>query len=281
MIVNNISEAKPFVPFINLTETNNRFTDFFRRAQKWVVSKVIGTDVESLLEATVQNPDTHADLRLMCQRVIAEKAMLDAVPEMDLQLTEAGFAVQNNDNFSPASSQRVDRLIAKLQFHVKSDADLLVDYLIDHSGEQEPYAVWRGSAQFTRLTAAFMPLSAYVELCPGISIESYDQYYNLLQPMARGLDEVGDYYVSLAEIERLRELYRDDEMLEIHRKAVTELRVVAVNAASGNIPAARVAAARARDVMMGDPDSFSEFKNSSAYTLPSINLDGGKTVNFC
>ena len=32
--------------------------------------------------------------------------------------------------------------------------------------------------------------------------------------------------------------------------------------------------------MLGDPDSFPEFKASSAFNSSNINLDGGKMVNF-
>ena len=91
MILSNINQAQQFLPSLNLTLDNDRFKDFFRRAQEWLVSHVIGTDIEETLEIDmgVGQDDFHADLRLLWQRVIAEKALLDAIPEMDMQLTEA------------------------------------------------------------------------------------------------------------------------------------------------------------------------------------------------
>jgi len=282
MIVKNIAEGKQFVPFINLTVANERLADFFSRAQLWLVDKVIGTGIETALEAAIpqNSTDSHADLRMHCRRVITEKALLDAVPEMDVQLTEAGFAVQQNDNFVPASSQRVDRLIGQLQTNLKTDTDALVKYLMAKSTGTEAYTSWRGTEQFTRLTQAFMPVTEfYWMLSPEHEPVSYDQFYASLPRMARGMRTVADYYVSIAEIDRLLEMYRDDDLLEIHKRAIRELRVVAMMA-DFNQERARAAASRARDVMLTQPDSFPQFKASDAFTMGGINLDAGRTVNF-
>ena len=160
MILNNITQAQQFLPSLNLTLENNRFHDFFLRAQEWLVSHVIGEVIENVLEVdmNVGQQDIHADLRLRCQRVIAEKALLDAIPEMDMQLTEAGFAVQSNDDFSPASAQRVDRLLAKMPERIAADVDALVRFLMKKSGRvQSAYSDWRSTDQFKYLTAAFVP----------------------------------------------------------------------------------------------------------------------------
>ena len=276
MILNNLTEAKEFLPSVNLTVGNERLADFFRRAQNWLVSRIIGTGIETALEETyVAESDPLADLRRLCRRVIAEKALLDAIPEMDMQLTEAGFAVQDNDNFSPASAQRVDRLLAKMPERIASDADALVSYMIS------VYPNWRSSEQFKRLTESFMPTIADYSSVPGArAYNSYDEFYSDLPVLNRSMKEVADYYVSEAEIDRLLELYRDNDLLEIHRRAIEELKVAAVASANGSIRCARNAAARARDVMLESPGDFPCFRGSSAFSSMNVNLDGGKIVNF-
>lgn len=276
MILNNLTEAKEFLPSVNLTVGNERLADFFRRAQNWLVSRIIGTGIETALEETyVAESDPLADLRRLCRRVIAEKALLDAIPEMDMQLTEAGFAVQDNDNFSPASAQRVDRLLAKMPERIASDADALVSYMIS------AYPNWRSSKQFNRLTASFMPTIADYSSVPGArAYNSYDEFYSDLPVLNRSMKEVADYYVSEAEIDRLLELYRDNDLLEIHRRAIEELKVAAVASANGSIRCARNAAARARDVMLESPGDFPCFRRSYAFNSMNVNLDGGKIVNF-
>lgn len=166
MILSNIKDAAKYLPSLNLTLENDRLTDFFRRAQEWLTSHIIGTDIEALIdpdlepeeeeptepsiEETVEEieettetvteeddneeEDPHEVLRRLCQRVIAEMALTTASPEMDLQLTEAGFAVQDNDDFSPASQARVDRLLSKMPERIAADIDALVRYLLDNSG---------------------------------------------------------------------------------------------------------------------------------------------------
>lgn len=288
MILSNTQQATEFLPSLNLSVDNNRLVSFFRRAQAWLVSHIIGDELEELLEIDIPDgsPDDHKDLRKLCQCVIAERALLEAAPEMDMQLTEAGFAVQNNDDFSPASAQRVDRLLAKMPERIAADIDALVRYLMKHSTADEPYDDWRGTDQFKRLTAVFLPCcEEYTALCNGLpnskkSAMNFDEFYSVIPMLARELREVADYYVSRAEIDRLVELYRDNELLDIHRKAIANLKDAAVAAFRYDAKRARNSAILARDVMISDPDSFPEFKASPAYNTPTIDLNGGNFVNM-
>ena len=289
MILKTTKDAVKFLPSLNLTLENDRLQDFFRRAQEWLTAHIIGDDLGTTLETEVDMTadDSHADLRLLCQRVIAEMALLAAIPEMDMQLTEAGFAVQNNDDFSPASAQRVDRLLAKMPERIAADVDALVRFLMKTSIGNGAYGHWRSSEQFKYLTEAFMPLceeySAYInsdfllEKKPSVN---YDDFYAAIPMMGRELRSVADYYVSRAEIDRLVELYRDNDLLEIHRKAIVSLKDCAVAALRYDMNRARNAAVQAREVMLSDPDSFTAFKASSAFNSPTVNLDGGKLVNM-
>lgn len=317
MLVKNTKEASQFLPSLNLTVENDRLNDFFSRAQQWLVSRVLGESLETQLEESNppspvdpadpeepevsaienvvepgevateeedQDDDPHAKLRLLCKRVIAEKALLDAIPEMDMQLTEAGFAVQDNDNFSPASAQRVDRLLNRLPDRITFDMDMLVRYLLDHSlgteEEPQPYDDWRGTEQFRYLTAAFMPLFEQYDRFGTQRAENYDDFYDAIPVMAEEMNQTAAYFVSDEEITRLLELYRDNQLMQIHRKAILQLRLVAAAAYEKSTCVARNHAVCARNVMLSDPDSFPAFKNSSAFTQKDINLDGGKTVNF-
>lgn len=285
MILSNIKEAGKYLPSLNLTLENVRLNDFFRRAQDWLTSHIIGTDIEELLEIDIaaSAPDPHEDLRTLCQRVIAEMALTTAIPEMDLQLTEAGFAVQDNDDFSPASQARVDRLISKMPERIAADVDALVRFLLDNSNTSEStYSDWRGTDQFKYLTEAFIPLmEQYNKLAlAAFKVNSYEEFYAAIPVMAREMQKVADYYVSRREVCRLRELYRDGEALQVHRMAIAELKSVAVATYAHDTKCARNHASCARDIMLDDPDNFPMFKDSPAFTQKDFSLDGGKTVNF-
>lgn len=317
MLLRNTKEASQFLPSLNLTMENDRLNDFFIRAQKWLVDRVLGEFLETELEQSapplpvepeepeepeitaeedvvepgevaaeeeVPGDDPHAKLRLLCQRVIAERALLDAIPEMDMQLTEAGFAVQNNDNFSPASAQRVDRLLNSLPDRIADDVDSVVHYLLDNSTgtEQNPclYDNWRGTEQFKYLSAAFMPLREQYHRYGTQRAENYDDFYNAIPVMAEAMNQTVAYFVSDEEIEQLLELYRDNQLLLIHAKAIMQLRFVASAAYEGSPVSARNHAINARNVMLSAPDSFPAFKNSPAFKQKDVNIDGGKIVNF-
>lgn len=285
MILNTIEDAAKYLPSLNLDLANNRLDDFFRRAQKWLVSHVIGETLEEVLETNFRtDEDHHAELRQLCQRVIAEIGLLDAIPEMDMQLTEAGFAVQNNDNFSPASSQRVDRLIAKMPERIAEDVDVLVAFLMKKSlpegQEQAQYPDWRTTKQFMYLTAAFMPLMEDYNRRATQPATTYEEFFAALPIVAREMHLVAAYYVSRQEVERLLGLYRQNQLSEEHEKAVSELKDAAVFAFKCDTRRARNAASAARDVMLAHIDLFPAFAASDAAKRTTVNLDGGKTVNF-
>lgn len=270
---------------MNLTIDNDRFTDFFRRSQGWLVDHIIGEEIEAMLETLVEEGrDQHPDLRKLCQRIIAEKALLDAIPEMDMQLTEAGFAVQDNDDFSPASAQRVDRLVKQMPARILMDCDSLVKFLIGKSdgtqSEPKPYDSWRSTEQYKYLTACFMPTTIVLNRYVQPALVEYEVYYEALPEMAMGMKTVGAYYVSEEEIDRLVELARDGDVMEVHRVAIAWLCRVAAAVYGKNDAAARNYAMYARNTMLASPDSFPEFKASEAYTRKDFSIDGGKTVSF-
>lgn len=283
MILSNINQAHRFLPSLNLTLENYRFTDFFARAQAWLTSRIIGEDIETALESYTGpvSEDPNTDLLTLCQRVIAEKALLDAIPEMDMQLTEAGFAVQNNDEFMPASSQRVDRLMATLPERIANDVDAIVRFLTKKSNTNDaPFRNWRGSEQYTYLTEAFIPLFDQYNKLSIPPAKSYDEFFASIPTMAKEMQKVAAYYVSKQEVCRLRELFRDGEALQVHRQAIAELKNVAVAAYHKDMTTARNAAVCARDIMLSDADNFPMFKESEAFTLETVNLDGGRIVNL-
>lgn len=285
MILSTIGTAAKYLPSLNLDLANNRLDDFFRRAQIWLVSHVLGEALEEVLEAASRAEENHHTVLCeRCQRVIAEIGLLEAIPEMDMQLTEAGFAVQNNDNFSPASAQRVDRLIAKMPERIAEDVDAIVAFLMENSFSEttDPaqYASWRETKQFMYLTAAFMPLMEDYNRRAVTPFTTYEAFYTVIPILAREMNKVAAYYVSRQEVERLLGLYRQNQLNETHEMAVSELKDAAVAAIMCDTRRARNAASAARDVMLAHIDLFPAFAASDAAKRTTVNLDGGKTVNF-
>lgn len=283
MIVKNLDEARRFLPSLNLTVENTRLDDFLQRAQEWVVQRIIGSDIEALLEAAIPEgqTDQHAMLRKLVQRVIAEQAYLTASSELDVQLSEAGFVVQSNDYMKPAFDGRVDRLCESLRKRVIMDCDALVKYLGINSKDGGMYVSWRGSEQFAYLTQAFAPTTLSIEDPTSVpQLEMYNIFLLMQPKMAEGLRLLASRYVSLEEIERLLELYRDDECLFEHRVAIKFLRKAAVQYARGNMDEARRLSSEARKYMKRYVYRFPAFAASDEFKDPEDTIDHGKIVNF-
>ena len=287
MIVSSFEQAKTHLPSVNTALLNSeRLNDFFQRAQEWLTEHIIGDAIEQNLEAApAQNePDIHARLRLMARRLISELGLRMAVPEMDLQLSEAGFVVQNNQQFSPASQQRVDRLIATLDERMTWDCDAMVRYLVENSSPRTTYTGWRGTEQYAYLTQAFTPsleaaVRAGLKPLPGQNPIRWTEFIDMMPDIAQAIRNVAAPYVSEAEIDRLLELYRDNDTLSVHKRAIKHLAAVGVLEVSDQHSMAVRAAIHARKVMLAAPSYFTAFYESDAVELQKTSFGDGPSFN--
>lgn len=282
MIINNLEEAKEFLPSVNLTVETNKINDFFGRAQEWLVKRIIGKDIESQLEADIQQSteDEHAELRLLVKRIIAEQAYLSASSELDVQLSEAGFVVQSNDYMKPAFDGRVERLTESLRMRVKYDCDCLVGLLMTESTGQKRYAEWRGTEQFAYITQAFTPFSTMIEDAEEASVKMYSIFLMMQPRMWEGLKTITAQYVSREEILRLLELYRDDEILFTHKEAIDFIRKSGIAYARGDMHRAKDMASKARTYMKSFISYFPQFEASAEYAEQTYDINHGSIANF-
>lgn len=290
MIVKTTSEMKRHLLSFNLKldeAMESRFSSFLARAQEWVTDKIIGDQLETALEpgANIGQNDPHEKLRGLVGRVISELAYLNSVGESDLQRSEAGFVVQNNDKMSPASLQRVERLIQSLNERINSDCDSLVNYLLKNSVPDEenpsPYEDWRDTPQFEFLTDAFIPTMGVMrQNTSSVPVQRWTEFYDLQPKMNIALRTSVARYVSIEQIDALLSDYRTDELQDIQRKVLRWLRM-AVLAEVTNADNATHFAIEARNYMLQHESSFPEFVASDCYELPSpFSLGEGTVANL-
>lgn len=285
MIVNGLETAKKYLPSLNTSLLNdNRLEDFFRREQEWTTRSILGEDIEQSLESVTDEDLTHGPFRIMVGRLISELGFRMAVAEMDLQLSEAGFVVQNNQQFSPASQQRVDRLVASLEERIAWDCDAIVKYLIKHSAPHGTYENWRGSEAFAYLTQAFTPtleeaVRAGFKAVPGTDKIPWTDFLDRLPEMAQAIRNVASPYVSEAEIDRLLKLYRGEDLLSVHRRAIEHLRKAGILELFGLSDAAVREAIMARKIMLNNQRMFTAFAASDVVTLAKTSFGNGPSFN--
>lgn len=291
MIVNTTSQMKKHLLSFNLKldeAMESRFSSFLARAQEWVTDRIIGDDIETALDggSEVGQNDPHEKLRELVGRVISELAYLTSVAESDLQRSEAGFVVQNNDKMSPASLQRVERLIQSLNERINSDCDSLVNYLMKNSVPHEnephlPYEDWRETPQFEFLTDAFIPTMAVLRQSTSpLPVQRWTEFYDLQPKMNIALRDTVASYVSIEQIDSLLTAYRNDELNDVQRKVLRWLRM-SVMAEVTNAGNAAHFAIEARNWMLKHESDFPEFVESDRYELPSpCNLGDGTVANL-
>lgn len=86
-------------------------TEVAKYVGKELMEKISALDCEVSVLSPMDDMD---DLCCEICRFVCVTAFLEAIPQLDLVLTETGFGVVSNANLAPASSDRIERLKASL-----------------------------------------------------------------------------------------------------------------------------------------------------------------------
>lgn len=88
----------------------DKLSQFIDMAEDWVIRTFTGRK----LFDEICDCQGHSDVRLKIERLVATETMIEAIPSLDVVLTPNGFGVVSTQNLTPASKQRVDRLIESM-----------------------------------------------------------------------------------------------------------------------------------------------------------------------
>lgn len=267
MIVKDIDEMRRFLPTINMKGSPAIFDDALMSAQQDLSQNILGRDLEERIDA--RNKDDSKLLR-MCQRIISISAFLSSLHEMDVVLTDAGFAVINSEDFAPASKERVANLKASLQAKLDAELDRLVTYLME-SGTCDD---WRGTEQFARLSdglfltfSDFKDLAIYNAVTMSLYPKSWSDFLRLNASLNVALMTDAAKYISREYAETLIEKLRDMEVLLPEETAALKLIKISIAAfAMGDKATGNDQAIKAANYMKAHIDSFPVFKGSEAYS---------------
>ena len=285
MIVSKPEQVRKHLPSYNFKVGPDRLNDFLQRAQEWVTEYIIGESIAADLEAPVQegHTDQHANLRTLTSRVICEHAYLTAAAEMDLQLSEAGFVVQNSNGVAPASQQRVDRLVQSLGGRMNDDCDALVKYLLKESKGGRLYEEWRGTEQYSYLTQAFTPTMSELRQHSNRQLEGgWREFLELLPQLNLSMRTTLADYVSIEQVEAMLEIYRDyyGYLGAVHRNVLRWFIMSAMADIDGQTDNAIHFAIEARGYMLLHQADFADFVNSDRFNLPDVDFGEGPVANL-
>lgn len=213
MIVNSIDTFKKYIPSA-VNVSYEMVEDALMMAQEWLCNHITS-------DAVIQEIKNGEDEKLleMAERAISTLAFYNCIPEIDLVLTEAGFAVVSSDNYTPASKQRVEQLRASMKVKSRKAIDLLVTYMNTNTES------WRGSEQYQNITKAFVcTIEEFKRRGGNLSDDTdWEQFEEIIAKMSLYLHTQVAAYISEEYIQELLEKYRDKESIVSPEKNVLEL----------------------------------------------------------
>lgn len=277
----NISQ---YLPSINFKVEPKRLIPYLVEAQREITDRILGYDIEELL---VENSDDNlSELKNLASRAICVTAYLSAIPEMDLQLSEAGFVVASSEAFSPASKERVERLMYSLRRRKSAALDNLLVFLVNNSKDDaSPIKDWRGSRQFSYFSQTPVLSLAEFERFNLIEVScelSWDKFYSYIPIMKANLHSTVAYYISDTYILNLMERLRDAEpILDVERQVLVHIKTAIIAGAMDKRNIMIEEAITARKIMIDNIDQFPIFYKSDSYQLPEKSISGtGGVSNF-
>lgn len=263
MLVEGYSEMKKFLPAIEMKGEPTIFDDALAAAQERLVRLIIGDQLETQLE---QRADADHKLLLHCQRVISQDAFLESIPDLDLILTDAGFAVVNNEKVTMASRDRVDSLKKGTEDKLQASRDTLIAYLLRTTA----YNSWRLTEEFEVFASALVTTYEefkVVAVLTNASAKAYprnwNDYHALLPAMNVSLmTDVASYISREYAIELIGKLRERTQMSPAEKAVFLIIQRAAASYAMEDRAVGQQLATRAYSLMLKDPDSFPTFAAS-------------------
>lgn len=223
MLVESFAVMKKYLPAITLKGENIYFDDMLLIAQGELVESVLGHELFAKLEKKLEGDQ---NLLSMCQRIISLGAFIKAIPEMDLVLTESGFAVHNSEKMAPASKTRVEALIKSVKERLDNSIDSLITFLLSST----VYIDWRESEQFDNISSGFIctysEFRKYAQSSPVYSErypKSYQDFAKLYPNLSTALMVQIAPYLSREYCYELIEKFKDKEVFSMQEKQALNL----------------------------------------------------------
>ena len=264
MLVEGYSEMKKFLPAIEMKGEPTIFDEALAAAQERLVRLIIGDQLETQLE---QRAAADHKLLLHCQRVISQDAFLESIPDLDLILTDAGFAVVNNEKVTMASRDRVDSLKKGTEDKLQASRDALIAYLLRTTA----YNSWRLTEEFEVFASALVTTYEefkMVAILTNASAKSYPQSWNefhaLLPAMNTALmTDVASYISKEYAIELIGKIRERTQMSPAEKAVFLIIQRAATSYAMEDRAVGQQLATRAYSLMQKDLDSFPTFAASA------------------
>lgn len=198
-------------------------------AEDWVCSTftsdktfntIVGytADSSACRSASAENP-----IRVLLCRLVVAEALRTAIPSLDLVFTPNGFAVTQTSNLTPASKQRIDRLIGSM---LTLRDDCIARLLPELVGASQ----WLKSSQAQFFGSTLFPSLAIVEQVGNVNGSKWDKYLEL-RPQIIDLEaSLAEEFISPELLDSLHQRNLSNALTSVDRPLVAQLQaqIVAV-----------------------------------------------------
>jgi len=258
MILKNLEQFQKAIPTAVAIENFSDVEPYIRSAELWIKNQVLGKDLYDLVDG-----DTFADEDLLqfCRSVIGNHSFWDAIPFLDLVLTNNGFAVISAQNKVPASKERVDRLRENCLVRRDSEVELLIAFLEDHPDFHDK---WKGSPAYSVMTDCLIRTATELQQYgnwEGTRRDFLKLRPKLIQETMTRLEPVfsKDY------IDELIKKQRDGDVTNGDLKIIVLLKYALGSLVNGNTEAAAKIAGDALRYIDKHPTDFATYAASGEY----------------
>ena len=279
MLINGLIEIKNYLPSITLKGDQALFDDTIDIVENELTSDILGHAIYARL---AEDNDDDAILLNLVKRYIAIRAFVIVVPDLNVVLTEAGFAVENSDRLAPASKQRIDDLIYSLQSRADMTLNAIIELLVSSPSYDDE---WRSTSQYERISAGL--IYSYSDFCKNAVLtpevrdnypDGYGRFATLYPAMAMIVKTkiakyIGDVFIIL-----LIEKIRDREALSSEENYVIgPIKSAVASYVLGDC-------AKADEIMMGIvaymKENITFFPSFASMIADTVNIDHSDTPIF-
>lgn len=258
MILKTLEQFQKAIPTAVAIENFSDVEPYIRSAELWIKNQVLGATLYNLIAA---DNFEDQDLIQLCQSVVANQAFWEAIPFLDLVLTNNGFAVISAQNKVPASKERVDRLREQCLVRRDSEVEFLITFLEEHSDYHDE---WKGSSAYSIMTDCLIRTATELQQYgnwEGTRKDFLKLRPQLIHETMTKLEPV----FSKSYIDELIEKQRDNDVTDGDLKVITLLKYALGCLVNGNTEAAAKISADALRYIDNNPNNFATYFASSEY----------------
>ena len=225
--------------------------DYIDVAESWLQHNILGSGLKV--------DDLNETLMIEAERFICLYSFYNAIPELDLILTDNGFGVVNNDNVSPASADRVDKLRKQVLKLSNNALDCIIDGLRGN-------ALWDDSALAHILISSTFYKADHLSTYAGMADATRLELANYKTSIFAAENKVVKR-ISLNLFKYILEGIRHDDLKDVELDLLDSIRCVVGFHLSKDLSSEDVALDDIENFLESNLDAFPLYMSSNEYKV--------------